>query len=1512
MRRWFIGEFLSFLEKREERLLSWGFYDVAFEPAAVEAALEQEGGEKLVAAWETLRRDGVGMADLLSDMEYERLLYKVSSGSYRTRFAEAVRLLARQRQLFRPEDWAVGPALVSDIKMHLTPRRYPRRDQSAEDCWKDLAPHCSRPELQRDLFYALAADREGKPVEFSGFQRRAFAHILQRYGSQGQSGSVVSAGTGAGKTKAFYVPTFLAVAADVASRPTRHPRVIAIYPRNVLLADQLREALSEAAKLRPVLERHQVRPLTFGALLGDTPWKRELEPQRPGTESYLNWEREAGGWRVPFVQSPVSPEAHLIWRDEDRGRGSTALYRAGASQPDVPDGTLVLTREQIQHEPPDVLFLSLEMLHKEMGSPDWWRALGINGNKDEAPRLLLLDEVHSYNGLPGAQAAWVLRRWFRWMRSSQLHVVGLSATLREACLHLSLVAGVSRQNVREFTPAAKELESEGMEYNLAIKGDPSSVATLLATSIQTGMLLSRVQTPRQAPPSRGEDSISSDVFYARRVFGFSDNLDILNRWLADMSDAERQRLARLRLHPSHRTPPESPSPDTLRRMQQSGQLWELPRLIGYDLNQSLRVTRCSSQDPGVDATSDIIVATSALEVGYDDPEVAATLHHKRPRSLSSFIQRKGRAGRRRGTRPWTVLVLSDYGGDRWAFQNAEQYFQPQVDIQYLPVTNPYVLRIQATAFLVDWIGRTIKQDSPYLYLRKKGQRHRSVQQRVIALLRDFLELGPQWQRFRRDLSWTFRYPRGRGGEPMDEATLDSILWEEPRPLLSRVIPTLLRKLEADWNVAKTGEVEDAGLKRPLPEFLPSATFADLEVAETQLSFKVAAGPVKPEENLSLARALQESCPGHVSKRYATRFGERGYWNNLSAKLLEGRRSAAINELCRDAIFLGLEDGFHVYQAQRVELVQPPPAVKETSKASWRWRSRLRPVGRGHRVPVLMDMPWTGFVSTCEAHLHRDGSGIEVLRYAHEADFEILQRRQDPLQGMLVLEQPGTDGAAVPQAVGFRQQVDGLMFRLGGERLSAPVELDAATLARLRPEYLLYRFQGELGVNVFLAEWLCQTALGALSATARAQGCALRDAQTQLAGKRDRAAERVLDSMFQVREAADEDEPVESRLKARVMAVWREPAMVGRIEELERCLWEPPTEEFQRWARQRAVAAIAQALRVAVVRGVPDLSEDDLEVDVTWRDDGAAEILVTELHSGGLGQMEQVVQSLRRDPEFFQEALSHALSFCERNEQSRVLLQANGASTRKPRILADAFLAVRNARDFAEMEGARDGLRLAMTQAGLTPTRAATVAVMSRLLRPASSDQTDAATFLLNRSWRRTNRRLGIDVEPRVFSYLCARLPAGQRRLRALFQKLGEGQEPLPSQMHALVQQMLFPRCEDGCRECLDLPNRYNPFGLPSRALARRMSGLVVSELSADAEPERWLELVRRGLRTGARVRVRVSSSGGARVAAGVQGLLVEEVEVGHLLVPIVLSRVERDTDGWRFTLQLKEAVRGEP
>jgi hypothetical protein len=123
------------------------------------------------------KMQGHTVRSLLQHLQQRNLLYLVPGtiDAYRTRFAEGVRLLANLRQMFRESDWATGPRLVSDIKMHLTPRLYPRRDHAASAVWDRLRNHCSpnHRELLERCFLALSAKPGGGTFDFAGFTRGA-------------------------------------------------------------------------------------------------------------------------------------------------------------------------------------------------------------------------------------------------------------------------------------------------------------------------------------------------------------------------------------------------------------------------------------------------------------------------------------------------------------------------------------------------------------------------------------------------------------------------------------------------------------------------------------------------------------------------------------------------------------------------------------------------------------------------------------------------------------------------------------------------------------------------------------------------------------------------------------------------------------------------------------------------------------------------------------------------------------------------------------------------------------------------------------------------------------------------------------------------------------------------------------------------------------------------------------------------------------------------------------------
>src|SRR5262249_14851244 len=160
------------------------------------------------------------------------------------------------------------------------------------------------------------------------------------------------------------------------------------------------------------------------------------------------------------------------------------------------------------------------------------------------------------------------------------------------------------------------------------------------------------------------------------------------------------------------------------------------------------------------------------------PKVGAVIQHKAPRDVAQFLQRKGRAGRSRQMRPWTVVVLSDYGRDRVAYQAYDLLFDPELPVRALPIGNRYVERIQAVYATFDYLGLLLAsagEGSVWTNLAGPGQTP-NQQARQAALARAIAEIlnNPSEQS-------AYAAFLGRALDLPDEE-VTALLWEDPRPL----------------------------------------------------------------------------------------------------------------------------------------------------------------------------------------------------------------------------------------------------------------------------------------------------------------------------------------------------------------------------------------------------------------------------------------------------------------------------------------------------------------------------------------------------------------------------------------------------------------------------------------------------------------------------------------------------------------------------------------------------------
>jgi hypothetical protein len=923
------------IEQREARLLTWGLVDGFIALSELHEIINPILDNPAIAADASFEN----ASEVIEALIERALLFDVGEDhgiQYRSRMAEGVRLLFRLRQLFPkhigPHGWHAAPTLVADFRFIWRRRRYPKREIGAAAALAQIAEATTDQGARAAL--AALVESNGPDFALAGFQVAAAARILSGFEFPQSIATLVSAGTGSGKTLAFYLPALSRVASHI-QRDTitdRWVKVLALYPRSELLKDQFAEVYSQARRLDATLLARGRRKILIGTFFGATPYSADTV-----YEGRNKWPRTAAGAVCEYLRCPnATCQGSMVWRDVDRYARRERL-ECGECAAKIESDEVVLTRQRLQSETPDILFTTTEMLNQRVGDDRFRHLFGIGDRAKRAVEMMLLDEVHTYVGGTGAQVALLLRRWRRLVRRN-VTFVGLSATLRDGARFFAQLTGLPDPASVEISPGDSDMIEEGAEYLLALRGDPVSRTALLSTSIQAGMLLSRLLDSPTKRKSRG--------IFGERVFMFTDDVDVTNRMYFAMLDAEGRK--------SNGAPDPANKPDgglaSLRRplptlqRKTHGQDWEAVVEIGHSLQSQDRksVGRVMSMDPGVGSEHDIIVATASIEVGYNDPRVGAVIQHKAPHDVAQFLQRKGRAGRPRRMRPWTVVVLSDYGRDRLAYQGYDMLFDPELPMRTLPIGNRYILRIQAVYATLDFLSQTLHNSrhgsiwSDFSGTAKdNNQRMRQID--FAAQIQRILTIPAELDRLTAYLASALR---------IDESALVPLLWDHPRPLLTQVLPTALRRLESNWRrLEGPGDDFQVG-NSPLPEFAPANLFSDLNLPEVKIVLPMPGNSTPDEVAMPVAQALREFAPGRVSRRFGISHAYERHWlcpvpdqNPSQAVPIEAfGQSERLGDW--QLTTMGRTNPVAVFRP-RVLMVQiPPPTVVDTSNARLRWSTQL--------------------------------------------------------------------------------------------------------------------------------------------------------------------------------------------------------------------------------------------------------------------------------------------------------------------------------------------------------------------------------------------------------------------------------------------------------------------------------------------------------------------------------------------------------------------------------------------
>jgi hypothetical protein len=1405
---------LDRLERLEVRVLVWGLVDGALSAQEVEDTLSGvlNHRQDLAADPNCTIDTEAALQKRLTDLGH---LFVVpgrpgAPPRFRTRMAEGVRLFARLRQMFpRQHDgpnWVSAATLVADYRLLWRPRKYPARDLTTAASEEIIASRVSDP---RVLAAVATWFGGGNPHwKFARFQIDAAARILEGLTNRAARGTLVSAGTGSGKTLAFYLPALTWLAAERRSQPSaRGVRVLALYPRNELLKDQLAEVYEQARKFDMDLGKFGTT-ISIGVLYGDTPQTlNSIEKQ---------WRDSRG--ECPFFRCPqpgCGGGLRFAGAVGPENQGRLTCMKCGNV---VESLQLRFTRKSMIEDPPDILFTSVEMMNQRLSDSQIRHLFGLGPRASRAPALMLLDEVHLYTGTFGAQTAHMLRRWSHLSRR-QTQFVGLSATITDGVAFFASLVGLDRSVVEEISPNPDHMVSEGAEYMLALRGDPVSQAALLSTSIQALMLASRLLDTREAFTK------GVQPFSGWRSFAFTDQLDATNRLFYDLRDAEGRTEQG---HPANRRHPNGGlahlrrASGSLRRYE-GGQDWRALEANGHDLSSRHRVDRTTALDTGVSHEAEIVVATAALEVGYDDPAVGVVLQHKAPRDMAQFLQRKGRAGRTRHMRPWTIMVLSDYGRDRVAYQAYEQFFDPELPPRELPLSNRYIRRMQATYALIDYLGVAMQQGEPEGSVWRDLSGPQSMElddwtpsaaaqikqirasfpltsNQWRAIQREAIQAGPSTNRYAGSNWLQSRLRRTYLTQQLVELLRDptksedlarflvqalalpredveTLLWEHPRPLLLTVVPTALRRLATNWRSHghPAGDRQD---NHPLPEFIPGTLFSDLSLPEVRLN----GGPFD-DVALPVLQALNEMAPGKVSRRL-----DQALWIGVSETDLAADLVAqtAVRDIDVDLWYeLDPQFDFHhssngqvstcaAFRPQSIQLTPIPrrPEVRDTSNARLIWRTQLF----GRRIGTAFEAPYdrvgiARLVDRVSVHTHASHSAATVRRYAI-ASSVTLRVAAGSQTTDYAAQWRFTKGGA-PCGIGFEVEADALCFHMNlPESPSAtlvqedPSLLRAARSARFQWEVQHGPALADTVGNVFLRGWLAQIFKVAAVALAQEREIALGDAIDLLRSKAEQP--RLLDvlvTIFQSPESPDDDDPPhpgkEPRLRSKLTEAFADAETLDTLVTVaHQILAEPIDEAWDAWLWRAQLQTFAAALMDAIQQACPQVDPNDLMVDTDPgpTEEGEirseAQLWITEANPGGNGLIEQVVEAIATRPDNFYRRIEAALGPSEFEQvdiQLRDYLQRIGGSTPEAPWV-EATQAVRSATSNQEAQQSLLALRQFLAIQGHGVFHGYVSAISNRLLRPNSPQDLDALLAELLQDWDALEARLGVEVDARV---MCA-------------------------------------------------------------------------------------------------------------------------------------------------------------
>lgn len=878
-----IDTILTFIERRESEQIQYGLYDVRMTGLEVFEACSSIPERDVRFALDAL--DARGLIIRFEDHADHR------EWLFRSRTAEIVRLVSKLRQrkvdnrreklLHRADR---SPRLVHDLKFEIRRRYVPARNRPVAELTSILR------ESDDNALDEVAdiLERVFAGTEFSGFQRRAFdtmiEHLLLQSRRSPIEGAVITADTGAGKTYAFFLPTLAYCIAEKGLKGRAGVKAVCLYPRVALSEDQLETFVRLIYQVNQSLPTDQA--ITVGIDSSASPY--QVDDFKKADDKSLRemrgwrWEGQNGRYLCPFARCPACDDQLAVHQTEP---DSIFCVECGERHPFI-----LYAKDQFRASPPDVLVATTESLNSRLMNSRFQMLFG--DSTYAPPAVIMLDEIHLQSSTKGSQIALLLRRLAtRIQQAREEHadaprpmIVGLSATIAQPRAFFSDLTGLTLSSIQLIEPQEKELEVAGTENYLFVRAEQEEDTAVISTLLQTAMV-----TVHSMPLPSSEEQDKGIAKY--KTFGFAQSLDIVGRWLYQLQDAEKMKqdnVSRRRGAPSpdqwpiehtplywYRTPGHNRRlfPNFFGRNRGSGQCARCEKLghpdreclyfqegeCWWTLHQGLwepmeiKRKTASDRQVSIEADDDLIITTSALEVGYDDPSIMGIIQYQSPSNVASFVQRKGRGGRTVGTRPFITTVLSPYKtSDVFLYQNHHLLVEPRFKKLPLSPSNVFLQRIHGFYAFFDWLAYFAARQDLELqfgnYMKEEDYaalKRLTAQPEILDAFRDYLS---------------------RAFDLQDPARVQMLLVEpgartiNDNGILTQGLRVLMEALHLACDVEYSGSV--AAHRDVLRDYLPQNLFSDVNLPELNVHY----GHRDRGTPEDIALALSETIPGNVTFR----------------------------------------------------------------------------------------------------------------------------------------------------------------------------------------------------------------------------------------------------------------------------------------------------------------------------------------------------------------------------------------------------------------------------------------------------------------------------------------------------------------------------------------------------------------------------------------------------------------------------------------------------------------------